>query len=162
MDTCSSSITSIPSLYYVTLGSSLAWKGTLMWVLWHMYMVTGCTTSFSRIAGSVVGGSAGEGIREGWLTRDGEGVGGKGGGAMSTWAGQEWLIFVYLEWTVPAMNTEALLPVLLAGNVCLPSCFAPILGKMSLHTAPCFTICTPGKSVIWRQMSRCECKCGPG
>lgn len=47
------------------------------------------------------------------------------------------------------MNTEASLSAPLARNVYLPSCSGPVLGKMSLCTAPCFTICTPGKSVIW-------------
>lgn len=51
--------------------------------------------------------------------------------------------------TLPAMNTEASLSAPLARKVYLPSCSGPILGKMSLCTAPCFTICTPGKSVIW-------------
>lgn len=70
---------------------------------------------------------------------------------------------VSLQWgaTLPATNTEASLSAPFARKVYLPSCSGPILGKMSLCTAPCFTICTPGKSVIWGPRGGRECECFP-
>lgn len=60
---------------------------------------------------------------------------------------------------LPAINTEASLSAPLARNVYLPSCSGPILGKMSLCTAPCFTICTPGEPLICGVRRGHECEC---
>lgn len=89
----------------------------------------------------------------GWsgATRGGGGPRGGRGRALRWLAGRPGVDEFRREWTaaLPAMNTEASLSAPLARKVYLPSCSGPILGKMILCTAPCFTICTPGKSVIW-------------
>ena len=74
MDTRSSSVTSMPSLYHITLGSGFARKGTLMFAVWPAFTVTGCAASASRTDGSMVGGSAGRGGREGSKSRDAGGA----------------------------------------------------------------------------------------